>query len=269
MANPTPNDALACALDLAAQGMCVFPCNSKKRPARPKKFGGSGLHDASCDDACVRQMWKDWPGTLVGVRTGASSRISVLDLDLQHDEAADWFAEFKSQLSMYRANETRSGGMHVLFQDNGAIRNSAGRVAKHVDVRGEGGYIIWWPAYGLGQINSEAPLTPMPDWLTSKLKPETKERRTPGEKSARPINDRYIGKAIERAYELVAMAPPGQRNDTLNRQTYSLARFIETGIITGSDIEHAMSSAGVMAGLEDREIAATIQSALRGRTAHG
>ncbi|MBO1361799.1 bifunctional DNA primase/polymerase [Acetobacter sacchari] len=260
----TPNEALECAIQLARGGLHVFPCNTKKMPSWPKSKGGKGFHDATTDVGALTDIWRAWPGSLIGVRTGAASDLSVLDLDLQHETAREWVDQFGDLLGSYRTNLTRSGGKHVLFRHAEGVTNSAGKIAKNVDVRGEGGYIIWWPACGLGQINADEPLVEFPKWLSALGKKE--ERRERREEKPKKLTDRYVGSAIERAYETVAMAPEGQRNDTLNRQTYSLARFIHDGALSSADVIHAMSAAGSIAGLDDREIEATINSALRARS---
>jgi hypothetical protein len=43
------------------------------------------------------------------------------------------------------------------------MRNSNRRIAPSVDVRGDGGYVIWWPREGFPVI--DRPLAPWPEWL--------------------------------------------------------------------------------------------------------
>jgi len=194
----------------------------------------------------------------------------VLDLDLQHDPAADWLHQHRDSVLGFRANETRSGGLHVLFRHDPAIRNSAGRIHKNVDVRGEGGYIIWWPANGFSVLNQEQAIVPMPAWLASVARPKVVERPlVPTHVDISAVSDRYICAAVERAFERVAMAPEGQRNDTLNREAYGLARFVSVGALRSSDVMEAMMRAATMAGLSEIEADRTINSAMRGRAANG
>lgn len=268
----TPHEALAYALALAGRGMAVFPCNAKKRPSWPKSKGGNGFYDATTDADRIRDIWKAWPGTLVGVRTGEASDLSVLDLDLQHIAASEWFVDHADRLSSYRANQTRSGGLHILFRHTQGDRNSAGRIAQNVDVRGEGGYIIWWPANGFSEINADVDPVPFPAWLLRKIrKPKApiRELQMAGAPSPSEASDMYVGSALMSAYKNVALAGEGQRNDTLNREAYALARFVSAGSLPESVLFSSLKEAAQSAGLEDGEIEATLYSALRGRLANG
>jgi hypothetical protein len=73
------NDVLNRALTLAGHGFLVFPCRSDKSPATLH-----GFKDASKYAERVRELWRKYPGTLVGIACGSSSDLAVLDL------GADW-----------------------------------------------------------------------------------------------------------------------------------------------------------------------------------
>jgi len=81
----------------------------------------------------------------MGVPTGAVSGLDVLDVDAA---GLVWLDQNYSRLPATRAHETRSGGRHLLFNHAQGLRCSAGRVATGVDVRADGGYVIWWPREG-------------------------------------------------------------------------------------------------------------------------
>jgi hypothetical protein len=132
--------ALGDALKLASEGRHCFPCASSKRPTTPH-----GFLDASADPVVLRELWANYAGPLVGVRTGLSSGIDVLDLDRKHPEALVWWFSHRDRLPLTRVHRTRSGGLHLIFRHVPDVRCSAGRIAPGIDVRGDGGYIIWWP----------------------------------------------------------------------------------------------------------------------------
>ena len=133
-------------LNLAAAGIHVFPCKNQPRGEDDKRpLTNHGFHDATTDAAQIRTWWRRWPDALIGVPTGA--RFVVLDLDLQYPQAQHWYSH--ANLPLTRTHVTRSGGRHLLFAPDERVTCSAGKIGPHVDTRGHGGYIIWWPAEGL------------------------------------------------------------------------------------------------------------------------
>ena len=75
--------------------------------------------------------------------------------------------------------------------------------------------------------------------------------------------ERYAQAALLSARNRVATAGNGGRNHCLNKETYAVARFIGEGLLTTARVADYMAAAGAMAGLGEREIQATIASALR------
>jgi hypothetical protein len=150
------------ALALAQIALPVFPCRIDNKSPITKR----GFYDASIDPDQIRRWWSRWPDALIGVPCGL--RFVVIDIDLQHSTAQEWLAS--AELPETRTHFTRSGGRHLLFRPHPQVRNSAGKIWPHVDTRGEGGYIIWWPATGLEVIDAGV-LAPVPDWIVRRLNP--------------------------------------------------------------------------------------------------
>ena len=150
------NATLKEALALAKQRIPVFPCRKDKRPAT-----AHGFKDATTDVAKITRWWSSDPTALIGVPTGHASGLNVLDVD-------DLKALKEVPIVVTRTHRTRSGGLHLLFAVNGEeVRNSTSKLAKGLDVRGEGGYIIWWPAHGFAVVNPKN-IAPTPEWLGKK-----------------------------------------------------------------------------------------------------
>ena len=98
-------------------------------------------------------------GLLTAVPTGAMSGLAVLDIDLA---GLDWL---KGQwMPATRTHHTRSGGRHLVFKHREGLRNSQSVIAAGVDVRAEGGYVVWWPQEGLAVENPDV-VVEWPEWL--------------------------------------------------------------------------------------------------------
>ena len=137
---------------LSGKLLPCFPCGFDKRPLTPR-----GFKDASSDAETVEALWRHYPGPLIGVPTGESSGLAVIDIDPRHG-GHEWLAA--QNLPVTRVHATRGGGSHFLFRHRQGLKCSIGRIASGVDIRAEGGYFIWWPAAGFGVLCNAPPT----DW---------------------------------------------------------------------------------------------------------
>jgi hypothetical protein len=261
-----PRSALTAALGLTQQGYAVFPCRHDKKPACTH-----GFQDASADPEIVRKLWLQFSSDLVGVRTGAASLISVVDIDAKHQEARDWYADRRDFLLPTRAHRTRSGGLHLIFGHDDGLRCSAGRIASGVDVRGEGGYVIWWPAAGLAVL-SDAPIAPWPDWITAKLSPPRVEAQPiPTPADVRRLIDaaRDLRPTLHRVQGLIRRvidAREGERNSVLFWAVSRARDMYVAGELdhpSAREVLEALRGAALRAGLPARETERTMASAMR------
>jgi hypothetical protein len=133
-------------------------------PATPR-----GFYDATNDTDALRELWRCWPAPLISTPTGSVNTSDVLDIDPRHGAAA-WHAANRHRLPPTRIHETRSGGLHILFCHHEGVRNSAGKIAPGIDVRGQGGFVIWWPAAGCSVCELHTPAS-WPDWLLPLILP--------------------------------------------------------------------------------------------------
>ena len=125
-----------------------FPCTFQKRPLT--QWSRTTRRDADI---------KGWQ--LVGVPTGSVNGFDVLDVDVA---GLGWLDSVWDRLPPTRAHATRSGGRHLFFKHADGLRNSAGRISAGVDVRADGGFVIWWPRQGL-RVLSDAEIAEWPAWL--------------------------------------------------------------------------------------------------------
>ena len=130
-----------------------------------------GLHDASTDADQIHELWSKYPGKLVGVPTGKKSGFDVLDLDsAKQPEAVPWWMSNRQRIPHTRIHQTGSGGLHVIFKHN-SCRTGNNRLGQGIDVKANGGYIVWWPAFGR-RVSCDAPVNEWPDWLIAKQQPK-------------------------------------------------------------------------------------------------
>lgn len=243
--------ALDAALALGADGWFCFPCLRDKRPATPH-----GFKEAQRDPRCLRELWRRYPVPFIGVPTGAASNVDVLDLDRKHLEAAAWWTENRSRLPQTRCHRTRSGGLHLLFRHVAGLRSTASKIAPGVDTRGDGGYVIWWPAAGLPVLNDVSP-APWPAWLLAQL--QTRPERSREWRPAVIPDDR----ALARLVRVVAGAPEGQRNNLAFWAACRAGEMARSGLIGLDTAAAVIASAAVRAGLSRREAESTAHSGVR------
>jgi hypothetical protein len=73
----------------------------------------------------------------------------------------------------------------------------------------------------------------------------------------------YAAAALQRAVDSVGRATRGSRNETLNREAFGLSRFALSGALDAQLIANALATAGLAAGLAEREVRGTLASAFR------
>lgn len=251
------NRALAAALRLAGDGFAVYPVGCDKRPACPH-----GFKDAVTEVLEVASLWELYPAPLVGVACGLVSHLVVLDIDCTPQAKAWWLAH-RGELPQTRVHRTRSGGLHCLFADGDGIRRSVGRICRGVDVLGEGGGVIWWPATGCRVLRA-GPLAPWPEFLTELARPPPPPPLPV--RRAVPLTGERLFRKCKGIARAVAAAAEGERNAVLywgarRARDMVLAGELEMG--AASALADTLHEAARQAGLPYHEITDTIRSALR------
>jgi len=244
---------LPAALKLAERGQAVFPCDDNKRPLTQH-----GYKDASADEQIISDWWSRWPDALIGVPTG--EKFVVVDVDLQHTAAQWWYAH--ANLPITRKHTTRCGGRHLLFQPNEAVKCTTGKIHKHVDTRGHGGFIVWWPATGLEVLHATV-LAPVPEFIVRALEREPANLHhlvAPRRIDTRAKAWRKMNGVLRR----IARAPEGERNTITFWGANRLAEMAAAGLMSRDDAIALTMEAASRNGLSRHEAFKTAQSALRG-----
>jgi len=215
----THNSILEEALRLAALGYPVFPL----RPGDKRPLTRHGYKDATTNEAQLRAWWSQYPDANIGIATGKASGLVVLDIDPRHggDEALAALEAAHGAIDRSVMARTGGQGTHIYFRaPEDGLRNSAGRLGKGLDVRGDGGYIVaptsvhasgkaysWEPGHELG----EGALPDVPGWMLLALAGSLPRptRRTPAATTSEPTSDGGAGLRIfegQRHSKLVSIA---------------------------------------------------------------
>lgn len=320
----TTNHMLAAALEWAARGWPVFPCSPKtKRPLVPRDKNAAGepipntggLSKATTDAAQISAWWKKWPKALIGM-TPAGNGCFVLDFDPEVDAdtgevftlerlKAETEALIGCALPETAAVVTPSDGVHVYYrqpQDGGPLINNAGSLPDHVDVRGDGGYVIVPPsrmgpgaefpnaAYRWYKSIEAVGIAEAPPELITVLRerkkraaesdipsidaidPQGRDGFAPDPQAARRLAsfDEARRRAIERYVETVlsaeckrtATAPPGKRNVQLNESALKLGHLVGAGVIGEGAVRAALEGAATSSGLTAADGIASVRATI-------
>jgi hypothetical protein len=250
---------LSYALDL---GLPVFPCwdtpANKKTDKTP--LTKNGFYDAVTDPAKIREMFTR--PCLVGVPTGSVSGVDVLDVDPRNG-GREWYEAHKGKLPATRAHRTRSGGLHLLFKHLDGLRCSTSKIAPGIDVRADGGYIIWWPAAGLEF--KEYPPAGLPEWplwlLPSMMsRPVAPPRPYPRQ----TFENKSMERQIEGLIKTVANAPEGERNSITYWAACRAGELVAAGQMGAGLAIEIITVAAVRSGLPNFEAKKTAESGVTG-----
>jgi Bifunctional DNA primase/polymerase, N-terminal len=231
----------------------VFPVRANKIPACPH-----GFKDAVSEPAAIAELWRRHPGPLISVPTGIATGITVLDIDAPHGLV--WLNSHLHRLPETRAHVSPHGGYHFIYRTpDPPLRNSASFIARGVDVRGEGGSIIWWPATG-GELASEAEIAPFPRWLITFIK----RKKTLLEKKRQQrelLQGDIITGNIEGLLRFVHNSREGERNARLFWAAARAGEMVAHGKLGMVEAERALFAAAV--GPDPIENLNTIRSGLQ------
>jgi hypothetical protein len=141
---PAGETLLDFALAYAAQlDWPVFPCRPNKTP-----YTAHGFKDASTDEEQIRTWWEHWPNASIGLPTGPTSGVYVVDIDAGKGGPSSWQSlEDRHRDVLTMVSRTGGGGWHLYFRaPEFGLRSTAGRLGPGIDTRGDGGYVILPPS---------------------------------------------------------------------------------------------------------------------------
>jgi len=177
-----PHDArpLDVVRELIRNGVQVFPVHpGTKKPLTGSDRTAPNRWGATADATITLHRFMHlFPTAMIGVPTGQLNGLFAIDADrkLIGDTVVDGSTNFGKLIEANGGlpptmRTLTKRGVHYLFDYAEGIRNSISKIAPGVDVRGEGGFVIW-----AGSIRADGfhyrrdPLSPLlfataPDWL--------------------------------------------------------------------------------------------------------
>lgn len=208
-------------------------------------------------------------GGNIGVLTGVSSNIVVLDFDSPLEQHTKTLERLPPTWTV----ETGGGGLHLFFRYHPGIKNSASKLAPHVDVKSTGGCVLLAGSrhpetqriykWQDGHTPADIEIAPLPTWVREILVPRKSDKK-PAPTPPPPQNTTdihpYVVAAIASEVKAVQNAPEGSRNHALNAAAFALAQLS----VPDDQITTALLYAAIEAGLSEHEARATIKSGIAG-----
>jgi hypothetical protein len=156
---------LNAALGYAERGWAVLPI----RAGSKVPLTAHGVKEASCEAVAIREWWSRWPDACVAIACGSkSSGLVVLDCD-----AAEFVWALENACGPLPETFTvaTGRGSHRYFVTREPIRTH--RIAPHLEVRGEGAYVLappsLHPSGARYRVINDAEPAPLPDALRQLL----------------------------------------------------------------------------------------------------
>ena len=231
---------LETALDIVFRlNLPVFPCGVSKTPVIPRDHGGHGHKDATLDEDQVRALFKKAGSgaKLVGVPCGEDTDFDVLDIDPRHG-GDRWELENAHRLPETRVHISQSGGRHYLFRHAPGVRNSASKkeLAPGVDVRGEGGYVIYPPSAGYF-VGSDAEIAEWPDWLLDLVLRHLSEADPPPRSAVTSTRmpERRLDAFVKAVARNVSVAAEGSKHFALRNAALAMGGIQDQAILTDDE----------------------------------
>jgi hypothetical protein len=214
---------LRAALKLAARGLHVFPC----APAAKTPACAHGCKEATTDSVVIQAWWRSCSDFNIGIATGSASNLFVIDVDgLDGEESLRQLERAHSPLPATVEVITPRPGRHLYFRwPQSPVRNSMGKIADGIDIRGDGGFVIAPPSvHPTGRmycwsVDSANAFAEAPQWLLDKIIEPTKN----GNGATPPSEWREL---------VTTGVEEGKRNEQLTKLTGHLLRRYVDPLVT-------------------------------------
>lgn len=232
------------ALALAAEGFYVFPL-LPDRKVPPK-----GMHfktEATRDPAKITAWWTENPDCNIGIFTGKfgdAGALLVVDIDnkgTKHGDLDIMRLEIEGfDFPATREAHTPSGGRHLFYSVDHAVRQSAAKLGEGLDTRSRGGYVVGSGSTIGGKayrFNNDLPVAPAPAWLVDRFSgPDRGPDQRPAELPV-PVDH---GRARDRAVAFLTNAEPAREGDAGDILTFKTAARLKDFGVTETEATDLM-----------------------------
>jgi Bifunctional DNA primase/polymerase, N-terminal len=267
------HEFLETALRYAAQGFAVFPCKyCTKQPALP-----GGFYAATTNPETIRRWFGGTCRYNVAIRTGLASRAWVLDVDNRHRgfSSLRGFENRYGPLPLTRQCRT-ADGVHLWWRASSPTRCSEDRVGPGLGVKADGGYAMAPPSVHpdgpIYEWANDAPIAAAPEWLVKLTRKPPPPRFTVPPRTHNGPPGAYGAVALRREIAILADTAPGNRNNALNKASFSLHQLVAGGELNAGEVERELLTAaqanGVLADDGLPQVLATIASGRRAGLQH-
>jgi hypothetical protein len=254
-----PNDLMDAALNYAARGFPVFPCD----PATKRPYTGNGFKDATTDAAAVRSWWTAHPDAMIAFPTGQAIGAWVLDVD----DPAAFEAACPFELPATRRCVTGKGyHLYFGFDPQQEVRNAQIKMVDGerrwpfpnlpgAEVRGNGGYVIVPPSlHPNGKRYSWAPegppAQPPAELLRIVRKESPAQPVVPSvisyvDHSAAAGDTPYGLAGLDGECEAIRRAANGAQESVLNSAALKVGGLVAGGALTAATAKRELIAAGM------------------------
>lgn len=219
-------------------------CNSPGKHPRSR----NGSKDATVDAKQLQAKWRRHPESNVGIATGASSGLLVIDIDPKNggDASFDGLVTELGHVPATPTSRTGSGGRHLLFKHPGGRVKSSTAIRPGIDIRADGAFIVappsihmnglryvWMDGLSLEELQPSGLPIAWLDYLGVKGCYRESERQrvrdakeseaTPGRATGPPEYGGMETPAVQRAIAKTLPVRPGNRN----RAIFDFARALK------------------------------------------
>ncbi len=263
---PSAKPKLAYARQLAEQELKVFPVIPNSKLPAIKEWPSRATTDADQ----ISSWWQENSDYNIGV---SAEGLMIVDVDIRKEKQGDvHYTELLDERELFGetvpptfAVTTQSGGTHYYFKTDTPVGNSVSKIARGVDIRGHGGYVLGPGSTinGRPYVAGDYPIAEAPEWFVQLARTRRKRSELAGQRLT-PESEEALADAEKYIREYAPEATEGERNNVAFRVA---AKMFDKGleIPSAAVCLHEWNGLKCTPPLDDDEIETIVESAARSR----